>query len=536
MFVAIAGAGAFVAVLLRPRPELLRPAASLALGCCLLAAVLLPPETSRQVGSGWLAGTPLLRIWLILASASFLGLHLLATAAGWQRNLPAAMLGGLAAIALAIGVPDAAAGATFATAGGFLAALSCLVLPLQVAGARLGADLLRIPALALLLLVPATALPAVVAGDVELGISIAIAAVAGASILRGSIPPLHRVAVTAATTAPVAALPLLLAWMPAAFLLVAVEWRSGLGSTAGVELLLVGLGLATIVYAAIGCFLQRDAALLIVYSTAQDAGFVLFALAAPAEASGSSLEAARIWLPLFAAAKAGGWALVIGLLAAGSSSRMDDLQGWARRTPLLALALLVLLIGNYGLPGLLPFEARRDLVAASMSDGVGLVVVGAASILPVLAFLRLLLIGLRAGEPPRPEADARSGTGKANPEVEDDPVTRDGLRVEGTPKTPDAAGVEQDQPPGIGRTMRSRLATARAQAIGLALSLPGPAAVAALPARLAGRGRSPSGQERLTAVVALLLALLPFAVALGVGDLGAAAAGPGARELIERLP
>ena len=73
---------------------------------------------------------------------------------------------------------------------------------------------------------------------------------------------------------------------------------------------------------------------------------------------------------------------------------LADLRGWAIRSPILAVALVTIVVASIGLPGFAAFEARSELVDLAL-DGPLQALVLAATLAPILYYARLLAIGGR---------------------------------------------------------------------------------------------------------------------------------------------
>ena len=103
---------------------------------------------------------------------------------------------------------------------------------------------------------------------------------------------------------------------------------------------------------------------------------------------------------------------------------ISQLRGWARRSPLLVVALVAIGVANVGWPGFLAFDSRATVITMALARPVqGLVLL--AVFLPVLYYGRLLAIGFSH---PTPEVAA----------VSDDRLRRrgdaDGRRNAGRPR------------------------------------------------------------------------------------------------------
>src|SRR3989304_2834666 len=81
--------------------------------------------------------------------------------------------------------------------------------------------------------------------------------------------------------------------------------------------------------------------------------------------------------------------------------------GWLRRTPSLGIALAVAVLVGIGLPGMLPFEARRTLAVLAVGEPLGALVLVLGA-LPLLPLARLAWGGAPAAPPARPRCRVSS--------------------------------------------------------------------------------------------------------------------------------
>jgi formate hydrogenlyase subunit 3/multisubunit Na+/H+ antiporter MnhD subunit len=483
---AIGAAGTFLA---RGRAGVAAGVGIAALAAFVIAAVAMPDDATLAVGAAQLVVTPYARLWLIAAAVALLAAELVGRVHGGQRDPSFAALGGLGVAAVALTATDAAAAVLAVTAAGCLGLVATLGGPVTMPTLRVSADGLRGVAVA-----GAGALLAVAwigddaiflsSGAVAAGVLLMAAALA----LRLGAVPLHVPLARFVETARLVAVPLVAAWLPAAFAIVGLGWAQlvpapAAGDLAGARLIVALVAVVTIVAASIVVMLDDDLARVLGYGLVADGGFVLLALAGTDPAV---WPAARTWLLCLALSRTVMALAILGLEGANGTRRGRELHGWLRRTPSLGVALTVAVLVGIGLPGMLPFEARRTLAVLAVGEPLGALVLVLGA-LPLLPLARLAWVGAQAPGPA--VAAGRSERPAMPPAGETEPPT-------------------------------ARLARARLLARG----------------RLIVRRAAVAWQlDRvpIASAVTGLLALAALAVALGVGGLAEAAAGrpPGAGPL-----
>ena len=335
-FLAVAILGAVIATLLRDIRRL-GPLAGLgAVVVALAAASLINPDTPLSIGGGALAGSDHLRLVLTLCLAGGLLVLIVTRLATWQPSAPGALLGGAAGIGLALGLAGTPPGLLGAAAATIVASVLALGSPAAPSRIRALARELRGAATSLVIgllaagIVPgvAPALGAVpaepaAAALVLLGMALVVAHRFGAI-------PLHARVSRLADAAPSGALPILAAWLPAAWGLVILGWApAALGpSSAGLGLergLVVALALATLLLGTVAALIQDEVEHVVAYTIVADAGVALLALAALDPAA---RDAARAWVLVFATTRTAmiGW--TIAFRAAFGTGRLRDTTGW----------------------------------------------------------------------------------------------------------------------------------------------------------------------------------------------------------------
>jgi NADH:ubiquinone oxidoreductase subunit 2 (subunit N) len=398
-FLMITFGAAAACLLARHRPPLEIPIGIGGLALAGLAALAIRPGEQLKLGSGEvLLGTAYGRLFLVLGSALGFLLCVIGLATTWQANLPAASLVGLGGIGIALSVTDPLIAVITLLASSIAASLVTLNGPITSADVRVVIRHVRVIALAgaLAVVAIAWAAPSVlgVAGDAE-AVGLADLAIVLAVAIRFGAIPFHRPVAAVTDSAPGTALPLVLVWGPAALAVVVLAATDGstlpLLVPFGIgQALIVAVATGTLLLGAIGAWLQDDLEHVVGYSIVQDAGFVLLGLAIVGPAAHEPL---RAWLLIMVAAKTAfaAWATVV--RARFRTERLPELDGWARRSPLLAIALVGIVVGTVGVPGLLAWSVRGSLIqgAAGGPPGALLLIAGLGSL---VYYGRILIAGL----------------------------------------------------------------------------------------------------------------------------------------------
>ncbi|HYX12497.1 MAG TPA: proton-conducting transporter membrane subunit, partial [Candidatus Acidoferrum sp.] len=310
-FLAVAFGGGTMSLLLRRWPSLALGVGLTAIAVAVLAAISVTPGERLGFGGGAVLTTSFVRLFLVLAGWTALVGGIVAVLAmpnSWPQNLPGAALTGLGAAALGLSIADAATAAEASIAAGLAGVIVTARLPLTPRGIGVAARELRALAIAAALVVGAIAWfarPGEAAGRLEpdpavIGIAY-LAVVIGVAVRFGAIP-FHLWAARVADAAPEAALPLVLAWLPAVLALVGLAWTNGLirpvVTTAGSDLaseraLVAGIGILSFLFGAVAAWIQDDLEHVVGYSIVQDAGIVVLALASIDPAV---WQPARVWI------------------------------------------------------------------------------------------------------------------------------------------------------------------------------------------------------------------------------------------------
>jgi hypothetical protein len=397
-FMLVTSAGAVIALLVR-RDERLATASALA--CLVLALVSALSIRSGQtvvVGGTGVATTEYLRLFLVLGSLVGLLLAVVGQAVGSRRDAAAVTLGVLATSAVALSLPDPRLAVLAATAGGGFGALVTLVPIGGRGGATVGTRVLRATVIAGTMSIAATAwigrdLSDLAAQPVVFGL--AYLAFALAVAIRFGAIPFHPWAASLTDTVPESTLPLVTAWAPAAFAIVALAWADAsiaplLVDLGTVRLVVLAIAVASIVLASVAALVQDDIEHVVGYAIIGDAGVVLLAIAALDPAAWAP---ARTWILAFVVARSAFAAWAAATRTTFFTGRVPDLRGWALRSPALAIVLALVVVASVGVPGLAAFDARGTIVNLAV-DGpfAALVLLGTLS--PLAYYGRLLVVGV----------------------------------------------------------------------------------------------------------------------------------------------
>jgi formate hydrogenlyase subunit 3/multisubunit Na+/H+ antiporter MnhD subunit len=408
LFLVIAVGSAVLALLARGDRRISVAIAFAGLAGCVAAALVMDEAASADLLGGSLVGSPYLRWFLVIASLAGLGACLVALVTRWQADLPAATLAALAGSALALSIDALPIALLAATAAGALGLISLAAPQAELRGSRVMLGYLQWLVLGGALAVVAAAWlvgPAGALGfDTLAGGAAALAMALALAIRLGAIP-LHRPAARVVRTAVPLGIPLLLALLPVLVFLVALTWSHRILLGQAVDLgtirtLITLAGAGTLLLGGLGTVGRPpesdDLEHVVSYGIVQDAGLFLLAFGA---FDASVWEAARVWSLYFVVSKVGLAAWMASLIAIRGSSKVEELEGWARRSPLLALVLLAVVVTGLGLPGLDSWDARLTIIQSAAARPVRwLAYAGWA--LAYLPFIRLWWVGLRtAGEP-----------------------------------------------------------------------------------------------------------------------------------------
>ncbi|HSO30106.1 MAG TPA: proton-conducting transporter membrane subunit [Candidatus Sulfomarinibacteraceae bacterium] len=402
--------GGLLALLARSRPWLATATGLVAAILAVALARLVGSQDSILLAGTVLAGSDAIRT-IALAWAAGIALVGVADAlVGSGRGVPGSALVGLGAGVVALSSADAGLGFALLTAGSIVAAIGPLALgpeasgEIEISGPRTLRPIVAAGLLALL----AVAWGASAVGPfaavvpegptdptVEIAIGLGFLAVVGAVIIRLGALPAHVWAARFVESANAGAIPSTLGWGAAGFGLVALAWVEVTIAPVGAPLttertMIAVVAIASILLGAIAAFLHDDLEHILGYSIVQDAGVALLAFSAGGP---EAATAGRDWLVAMAAVKSGLAAWLLVTRSTFGVRRLSVLHGWARSSPVLGIAFVVVLIGAVGLPGMAAFEARGALIERAVGAPLGTVVLLAA-FAPLIYLGRVLAAGV----------------------------------------------------------------------------------------------------------------------------------------------
>ena len=389
--------GGLLALVARRNESLSTAIAVTALAVALGAAAIVVPGEVVTAGGAALATTDYGRLFLLLGAATGLGVVVVGLATTMARELPPTVLLGLGAAGVALMAADPLIAVMAAAAGSFVPVLVTLAPPRTAGGTAAAARQLRavVGATALALLAVAWTLrPLEVVGAEPAAAGLALLGMAGAVAVRWGSVPFHRWAARLADATHELGLPVALVWGAAVLAVVVLAQADatvgevpGLGAERAV---LVTLGLLTLVVGVAAAYLHEDLEHIVTYAIVADAGIVLFAFAALDPATWGP---GRLWLLGFVATRTAFAAWAAAARGTYGARRLRDLGGWARRSPILAVALLLVAAASIGWPGLAMFDARSDVIRVAAGSPLG--AVAAIAVLAHLGyFARILAVGL----------------------------------------------------------------------------------------------------------------------------------------------
>jgi len=417
IYLAVTFGGSLGAWLTRDRPSWSTAVGIVGLLAAVVAAIAIDPGEAVAMGGGEVAASAYLRLFLVLGSMVGVGLVISGQAGGTRRDLAAVTLATLGFAALTLGLADPRAAVVAGTAAGLCGAF----LAVGPGGDRPGATIairdVRAVVVAGTLAVATTAwigrdlheldAPPVVFGLAYLAVAVAVA-------IRFGAIPFHLWTARLTDAVPESGLPIVTVLAAAPFAIAGLAWADSsiapllvdLGAERG---FLLAIAVASIVLGALAALVQDDIEHVVGYSIVGDAGVAMLALVA---LDPDAWAPARTWILVLVVARSAFAAWAAGLRMAMGTGRMVELRGWIVRSPILAVALGLIVVASIGVPGMAAFEARGSLVGMAI-DGplAALVVLG--TLAPLAYYGRLLSIGLgRPDGPPDADSDWRPRGGR----------------------------------------------------------------------------------------------------------------------------
>jgi formate hydrogenlyase subunit 3/multisubunit Na+/H+ antiporter MnhD subunit len=410
--IAVALGGGVATILIAPDSR--RAAAGVGLAFAVAAttiAIALPIGDGIATGGAALTSSGLIRLFAIGWAAGTIGLALLELP-GRRRVVSGPALLGLGAAILALAVHDPATGFA-ALGGGGLAAILLpglagwrgaggdpAHLPTVVRGtwATIGSALLGIAVIAWAAspVGPLANGPPVGDPELQAAASLALLGIVVAVGIRAGLIPAHVWAARFSEGVSPLAVPAALAWGPAAFMLVALDWAQvavGPVQTAGVEqVLILVVGISSIVVGGFAAMLHDDLEHILGYSILQDAGVAVLAFGA---LHSGAPDGARDWLVATAATKTALAAWVSVMRTTFGAHRLGELSGWARASPALAVSFGIIFVAAVGLPAMSVFDARMALIDGALPGPAGLALLIVA-FTPIVYLGRVGLTGMAA--------------------------------------------------------------------------------------------------------------------------------------------
>jgi NADH-quinone oxidoreductase subunit N len=369
---------------------------------------------SVVVGGATLAGSDWLRLLAILGSVVGVLLVVVDLAVLHEPDVPGVIALGVGAAVLALAIDDPGTAVAAATAGGLAGVLVAAPIGAAARSAFVGARELRALAIAGALAIGATAWIARPLGSLALVpevFGLAYLAFAAAVAIRLGAIPFHLWAARVADAAPGIALPLLMAWGPAAFAAVALVWIDRSVAPLALPIdgersLVATVGALSVVLGFVAAAVQDDLEHIVGYTIAADAGFVVLALAG---FDPGVWEPSRTWLLVFVVTRSAFAAWAVAIEGLSGTRRLPELDGWARRAPILAVALVAIAAVSVSWPGMAAWDARATIAGLALPGSIA-AVVSAAPIAGLLVYGRLVVAGLRpAGSTVRAGRSERPG-------------------------------------------------------------------------------------------------------------------------------
>ncbi|MFL5771195.1 MAG: proton-conducting transporter membrane subunit [Chloroflexota bacterium] len=397
-FLAITFGAAAASLLSRRNGRISTAAGLLGLGAAAIAAGRIRADDVLVIGGGEIAGSEYLRLFAVLGSVVALALAVLGLASTSHRNAPGVLLAGIGSAVLALALSDVRIAVLAATAGGLVGILVTISSPATPRSVTVATRELRALAVAGVLAILATAWIGRPLGDLSVVPEVfgfAYVGFAVAVAIRFGAIPFHFWAARLADAAPEVTLPMLMAWGPASFAVVALAWADQsvaplLLPLSAERLAVVAVGAASAMLGMLAAAIQDDLEHVVGYTIIADAGIAILALAA---LSPDAWAPAREWILAFVTVRSAFAAWAVAIRGGFRTRRISELSGWVLRAPLLAVALVLVGVAAVGWPGLMVWDARARLVGLTIAGPVGIAVI-LSSVAQLAIYGRLLAVGL----------------------------------------------------------------------------------------------------------------------------------------------
>lgn len=171
-----------------------------------------------------------------------------------------------------------------------------------------------------------------------------------------------------------------------------------LGVTAQWQQIIVVVSILSMALGSFAAIGQTNIKRLMAYSSIANVGHMLVGLAAGTQAG---VEGVLVYLPIYLAMTVGTFVVILSMRRAeGMVESIDELSGLAKRQPLLALSLLILMFSLAGIPPMAGFLAKFYVYAAAVDAGLlPLAIIGIlTSVVGAYYYIRIVLI-MYNGEP-----------------------------------------------------------------------------------------------------------------------------------------
>jgi NADH-quinone oxidoreductase subunit N len=161
---------------------------------------------------------------------------------------------------------------------------------------------------------------------------------------------------------------------------------------------------ATLLVGAFSAIVQTDVKRMLAYSSISHAGFILLGVSAGTD---NGIAASLFYLATYSFLVIGTFAVLTTLSGKGDADfSLERFRGLSRRQPVLAIALLVLLLAQAGVPLTTGFVAKFEVIGAAVDNGTYWLAIIAMLAAVVAAFLYIKVIVSMFLDEPAENADA----------------------------------------------------------------------------------------------------------------------------------